>query len=283
MENLEFAHSQTLADLDLISGAIQCVLVLAEREVEAIDANPLKPIDRIEDSSHDDDPASWRRVGGRILIAEDDAASRDLLRRELEREGHQIVEARDGAEALALLVESPCDLVLLDILMPVMDGFETLASIRQDARLRELPVIMISALDEMQSVVRCIEMGAVDYLPKPYSRVLLRARIGASLEKKYLRDRERRRSDELERTLHLLEQVQEQLSEQASRDALTGLANRRSVEAQLDFRIGRATPFTAIYVDLNGFKKVNEAYGHAVGDDLLKQVGSQLLSGFPAQ
>ena len=78
-------------------------------------------------------------------------------------------------------------------MMPAMDGFQTLARLKQDAGLRELPVIMISALDELRSVVRCIEMGAEDYLTKPFNRVLLRARIGASLEKKWLRDRERRK------------------------------------------------------------------------------------------
>src|ERR1035438_7543018 len=85
---------------------------------------------------------------------------------------------------------------LLDIMMPDMDGFQTLANLKQEPQLRELPVIMISALDELRSVVRCIEMGAEDYLPKPFNRVLLRARLGASLEKKWLRDSERRKTDE---------------------------------------------------------------------------------------
>jgi diguanylate cyclase (GGDEF)-like protein len=165
-------------------------------------------------------------------------------------------------------------------MMPVMDGFQTLARLKQDARLRELPVIMISALDELRSVVRCIEMGAEDYLPKPFNRVLLRARIGASIEKKWLRDRERRKASELEQTLRLLEQTQEQLALLASRDALTGLANRRTLEAHLDFLVKRGTPFTVIYIDLNGFKKINDTYGHSAGDDLLKQVGDKLRMAF---
>jgi diguanylate cyclase (GGDEF)-like protein len=185
-------------------------------------------------------------------------------------------------EVLSLLKESTCDLVLLDILMPELDGVQTLAKIKQDAQLRELPVIMISALDELQSVVRCIEMGAVDYLPKPFNRVLLRARIGASLDRKRLVDRERRKTEELERTLTLLEDAQDQLVTQASRDGLTGLANRRTVELQLDARVKRGEPFTAIYIDLNGFKKINDTYGHAAGDELLRQVGGRLRTAFRA-
>src|SRR6185312_7398722 len=203
------------------------------------------------------------RGGGKILVADDDNANRDLLRRRLVCEGHEVVEARSGLEVLALLKESACDLVLLDILMPDLDGFQTLARIKQDVQFRELPVIMISALEELQSVVRCIEMGAVDYLPKPFNRVLLRARIGASLERKRLMDRERRKTEELERTLTLLEEAQDQLVIQASRDTLTGLANRRTVELQLEARVKRGEPFTAIYIDLNGFKKINDTYGHA--------------------
>jgi two-component system chemotaxis family response regulator WspR len=170
--------------------------------------------------------------------------------------------------------------VLLDLMMPVMDGFETLSRIKQDAGLRELPVIMISALEELQSVASCIEMGAVDYLPKPFNRVLLRARIGASLEKKRLMDRERERTNELERTLKMLEEAKEQLSVLASRDALTGLENRRSIEAQLDLRLKRGGPLSAIYIDLNGFKKINDTYGHEAGDELLRQVGKRLRMAF---
>src|SRR6185312_2092161 len=112
--------------------------------------------------------------GGRILIADDDAANRNLLRKRLECEGHEVCEARNGVETLHALREFSCDLVLLDLLMPEMDGFETLRRIKQDASLCELPVIMISALEDVKSVASCIEMGAVDYLSKPFDRVLLR-------------------------------------------------------------------------------------------------------------
>jgi CheY-like chemotaxis protein/HAMP domain-containing protein len=128
--------------------------------------------------------------GSRILVTDDSESNRDLLCRRLEREGCITKTASNGREALAKLAEEDFDLVLLDLLMPELDGYETLCAIKGDGRLREIPVIMISALDELTSVVSCIEEGAEDYLPKPFDPVLLRARVGACLEKKRLRDKE---------------------------------------------------------------------------------------------
>jgi diguanylate cyclase (GGDEF)-like protein len=279
--DLERGHRETQADLAAIAGAVRRLTDLAVpsgSRTATIAAQAQTP--RFEDLSRDMAPVSSHRGGGIILIADDDDANRELLRRRLLCEGHEVLEARNGRDALDLLKNHACDLVLLDILMPVMDGLRTLAKIKQDSRLRMLPVIMISALEEFQSVVHCIEMGAVDYLPKPFNRVLLRARIGSSLERKRLMDRERRKTEELERTLTLLEAAQEQLSMQATHDALTGLVNRRSIESQLEGRIRRGEPFTAIYIDLNGFKKINDDHGHAAGDELLRQVGERLRAVF---
>ncbi len=128
---------------------------------------------------------------GRILIVDDVEANRQLLERQLRRQGHTTVSAGDGAAALEVLrADSAIDLVLLDMMMPVLDGFGTLSAIKDDPALRHLPVIMISALDEAQQVLRCIERGADDYLPKPYDATLLRARIRAGLSRKRLRDLE---------------------------------------------------------------------------------------------
>jgi len=148
---------------------------------------------------------------GNLLVVDDNEMNRDLLTRRLVKEGHTVTIAKNGREAVDLVQSSPFDLILLDIMMPEMNGYEVLERLKDDENLRHIPVIMISALDEIDSVVRCIEMGADDYLPKPFNPVLLRARIGASLEKKRLRDREvayrqqieaeKRRADDL---LHVI-------------------------------------------------------------------------------
>ncbi|HKA31564.1 MAG TPA: response regulator [Candidatus Binatia bacterium] len=127
---------------------------------------------------------------GRILVVDDNESNRDMLSRRLQHEGYDVCVAGSGHEALTLLGAQSIDLVLLDVMMPEMDGCEVLVKLKEDGRWRDLPVIMISALDEIASVVRCIERGAEDYLPKPFDPVLLRARIGACLEKKRLRDQE---------------------------------------------------------------------------------------------
>jgi DNA-binding response OmpR family regulator len=127
---------------------------------------------------------------GRILIVDDNESNRDMLSRRLQHEGYDVCIADSGHRALTLLGTQAVDLILLDVMMPEMDGCEVLLKLKEDGRWRDLPVIMISALDEIESVVRCIERGAEDYLPKPFDPVLLRARIGACLEKKRLRDQE---------------------------------------------------------------------------------------------
>ncbi|MDD3180049.1 MAG: adenylate/guanylate cyclase domain-containing protein [Opitutaceae bacterium] len=127
---------------------------------------------------------------GRILVVDDDAMNREMLQRRLRRMGYEVDEAPDGRAALATLKKKAFDLVLLDIVMPELDGFHTLEFIRADPYLRNVPVIMLTALDEVDSTVRCIEAGAEDYVPKPFNPVILRARINASLEKKHLRDQE---------------------------------------------------------------------------------------------
>ena len=130
-------------------------------------------------------------VGGNpLLIVDDNEINRDMLARQLGRQGFATAVAENGREALEMVGEREFDLVLLDIMMPEMNGYEVLRRLKGDERLRDIPVIMISALDEIETVVRCIELGAEDYLPKPFDPVLLRARIGACLEKKRLRDAE---------------------------------------------------------------------------------------------
>lgn len=128
---------------------------------------------------------------GSMLIVDDVEANRDLLARRLQIYGHQVAVACDGREAIARLHAMSFDLILCDIMMPEVNGYEVLEYVKSDATLRHIPVIMISALEDTQSVVRCIELGAEDYLFKPFNPTLLKARINACLEKKRLRDQER--------------------------------------------------------------------------------------------
>lgn len=149
-----------------------------------------------------EDPAAGELASGAtqgfVLVVDDIEANRDVLSRRLQRQGYAVATAENGLQALAKLSADTFDLVLLDIMMPEMDGYEALRRLKADGALRHIPVIMISALSELDSVVRCIEMGAEDYLPKPFVPTLLKARIGACLEKKRARDRERHLFAQLE-------------------------------------------------------------------------------------
>jgi len=146
--------------------------------------------------------------GYALLVVDDNEDNRYTLTQRLKRQGYaNVATSQDGREALDLLRTRPFDLVLLDIMMPELNGYQVLAELKADERLRHIPVIMISAVDELDSVIRCIELGAEDYLPKPFNPTLLRARVGACLEKK-------RFHDELAEWTRTLEQrVQEKVAE----------------------------------------------------------------------
>src|SRR5574342_1301840 len=143
-----------------------------------------------------------------LLVVDDNKVNRLLLMHSLQEQGHCVALAVNGCEALELLRTNSVDLVLLDIEMPEMDGYQVLSAMKSDAQLRHIPVIMVTAVEEMDSTIRCIEMGAEDYLPKPFNPVLLRARIGASLEKKHLRDKEQIYLKSRERELEIGREIQ---------------------------------------------------------------------------
>ena len=119
-----------------------------------------------------------------ILVVDDNEMNRDMLSRRLKRQDYEVIVAEDGEQALSMVREHPFDLVLLDIMMPNISGYEVLERLKQDDETRHIPVIMISAVDDLDSVVRCIELGAEDYLFKPFNPVLLKARVGARFTKK---------------------------------------------------------------------------------------------------
>jgi CheY-like chemotaxis protein len=127
---------------------------------------------------------------GTILVADDDLLNRIVLSTTLQEEGYVVETAENGKQALETLAAQPFDVVLLDLLMPEMDGYQVLEQIKAHPVWRNIPVIVISSLEEMESILRCIEMGATDYLPKPFDAALLRARLNASLASKRLHDME---------------------------------------------------------------------------------------------
>jgi serine phosphatase RsbU (regulator of sigma subunit) len=190
IDNMVNFHSVDLSVQQLEKGAIaQREDRLIARQVATTQINHDQNID---DSSFLEIPTivfDHNSHLSRILIVDDNETNRDLLSRQIEVQGYQAITAADGKQAIKMIQTGSYDLILLDIIMPELDGYEVLKWIRNSSW-RYLPTIMISALDEMDSVVRCIEMGAEDYLAKPFNPILLKARVGACLEQKRLRDQE---------------------------------------------------------------------------------------------
>ncbi len=149
-----------------------------------------------------------------VLVVDDNEMNRDMLMRRLARDGYRVDIAENGRRALEKVAVGGYDLVLLDIMMPEVDGYQVLAQMKSSPTLRHIPIIMITALEEMESVVRCIEMGAEDYVLKPFNPTLLKARVGACLEKKRLHDQEESYREKIEQQNTQLEnRVQQQVRE----------------------------------------------------------------------
>ena len=155
-----------------------------------------QPLEAIRSVLFESQPLS-PKVTGRVLVVDDNGSTLDLLSRRLRRDGHEVTTCDSGEGALEHLATAPCDVVLLDLLMPGLSGIEVLRRLKANPETVALPVIIISALDEVDSTVHCIEAGADDYLTKPINPVLLRARIAATLERKFLRDRDQAITEQL--------------------------------------------------------------------------------------
>ncbi|HYL40399.1 MAG TPA: response regulator [Candidatus Binatus sp.] len=199
-------------------------------------------------------PAERRPVA---LVVDDSPVNRKLLVRLLERLGIESREAAEGRAALAILREAGSEVavVLLDIVMPGLDGYGTLEAIKADDGLRHLPVIMISGVDELDSVVRCIELGATDYLPKPFDPAILEARVRASLASKRLHDLE---VEYAARQAELLATIQSQ-KEELSRFLSPQVAALVSSPEGVALLAGHRREATAVFADLRGFTPFSEA------------------------
>lgn len=218
-------------------------------------------------------------IAGTLLIVDDHPENCETLRRRLVKQGHAVAVAYDGESALQRMHAKNFDLVLLDILMPGIDGYEVLRRIKADELLRHVPVIMISALDEIESVVRCIEIGAEDYLPKPFNPTLLRARIGACLEKKALRDDERRH-------LEVIEETQQRLThelDEAARYVRSIIPDPILEPVCIDWKY---IPSTELGGDAFGYHWLDETHfaiylldvcGHGVGASLLSVTAMNVI------
>jgi adenylate cyclase len=192
-----------------------------------------------------------RSQRGMLLVVDDDENNRDVLSRRLVRDGCEVMVAECGRQALRMLSRYSFDLVLLDIMMPDIDGCQVLSEIKRDERLKHLPVIMITAVDDIDTVVRCIEMGADDYLTKPFNRVLLRARVNALLDRKRLRDEEQNKTQDLTR---MVAEVRSQ-RERAQNLLLNILPKLVADELQTN---GSVEPMyfedvTVVFADITGF------------------------------
>lgn len=168
-----------------------------------------------------------------ILVVDDNEMNRDLLRRRLEQQHLKVMTAEDGQQALDMIAQHDFDMILLDIMMPGINGYQVLEQIKANNNLRHIPVIMISALDEMDSIIRCIEAGADDYLPKPFNPVLLKARVNAGLDKKRWHDQEIAYRQELQyQNQHLEERVGEQVKQIAAAELATIFALSKLSESK---------------------------------------------------
>ena len=209
-----------------------------------------------------------RDVPPRILVVDDHEDNVELLRARLESRGYRVDDARDGQEALDRVQEGPPDLILLDVMMPRIDGFEVVRRIKSASDLPFIPIILQTALDSTEHKVEGLDAGADDYITKPINFAELEARVKSLLRIKALQE-------ELEARERALAEANQQLLEMARTDALTGVDNRRHLEERLEemfeHSVRLSEPLAVVMCDLDRFKSVNDDHGHQAGDAVLKQ------------
>jgi diguanylate cyclase (GGDEF)-like protein len=214
-----------------------------------------------------------QEVTATILVADDEPINRSLIQRRLERAGYHVLTAQNGQEAVEKTRERLPDLVLLDIMMPVMDGLEACRLIKGDATTRDIPVIFLSARDETEVKVSGLSLGANDYISKPFKAEELLARVDVAMRLKRERDHLRTSAAEALAQSELAQ-------ERAMTDALTGMLNRYGLQRVLAHEHAEARrynrPLSCLMIDLDNFKTINDTYGHSAGDTALQQVAAIL-------
>jgi PleD family two-component response regulator len=209
-----------------------------------------------------------------ILVADDEPVNLALIKRRLEWEDYRVETAEDGGQAVEAARRLRPDLVILDVMMPFLDGLQACRLLKEDDATRDIPVIFLSALDDMDTKVSGLSLGANDYISKPFRVEELLARVAVAIRLKRERDRLRESADELRRRA-------EAANEMSVTDALTGLLNRyglqRALQRELAEARGLRRPLSCLLIDIDYFKHVNDTHGHAAGDAALMQVARLLL------
>jgi diguanylate cyclase (GGDEF)-like protein len=205
----------------------------------------------------------------KVLLVEDDPVQAKATQDLLQRTGYEVEWATDGINAIKMVKTSKPDIILLDVILPGLDGHEVCRWLKIEESTKGIPVIMLTIKKELADKITGLQVGADDYLPKPYNELELNARIYASLRTKALQDELKMKNRQLEELLLKVEYM-------ATTDALTGLYNRRRFHDALSKEFERSrryrTPFTLIMVDIDHFKKINDNHGHVIGDNVLKEV-----------
>src|ERR1700761_1630118 len=247
----------------------------------------------------------------RLLIVDDISDNRNILKRRFERRGFDVTEAESGLVAIDLITKNTFDLVLLDVMMPGIDGMETLKRIRSQKSASALPVIMVTAKSESDNIVDALEQGANGYVTKPVDFAVALARVNTQLSRrraeqqvvlaneglrKANEDLERRVEERTRRLIDANQRLKEEIADReelqaksqylAYHDSLTGLGNRMLFKEQLeealkDFSLA-PHPIAVLFVDLDGFKAVNDTLGHSIGDLLLKSIATKLRDLLPS-
>jgi serine phosphatase RsbU (regulator of sigma subunit) len=204
-------YDNLLPDIDRIHGAGQDLQALLDSMKNNTGLTRALPAGELRKSEARGESSSHRVEPSTLLIVDDNEINRDILLRQLQRDGHTVYAAASGPEALGMLRARKFDLVLLDVMMPGMSGYEVLERLKTEEEWREIPVMILSAADELDNVVRCLETGAEDYLSKPFDPVLLRVRIGSCLERKRLRDQLRERLRAIQNELDIAAGIQQSI------------------------------------------------------------------------
>jgi two-component system cell cycle response regulator len=208
-----------------------------------------------------------------ILVADDEPVNLALIKRRLEWEEYHVETAQDGGEAVEAAKRVLPDLVILDVMMPVLDGLGACRLLKEDPSTRDIPVIFLSALDDTDTKVNGLSLGANDYISKPFRVEELLARVAVSIRLKRERDLLQESAEELRRRA-------EAASEMSMTDALTGLLNRYGLQRALQRELSEARrytrPLSCLLLDIDFFKAINDTHGHAAGDAALMQTARVL-------